>query len=96
MRDNIKQMIEKIVQNNTSSIDLSLGEASVIWGEASAMDSMELVSLIVAIEEGIENAYGFPIALADAKAFSLKNSPFSTLGRLTDYTASLVMEVEHV
>ncbi len=65
-------------------IDLSKGEATQLYGEG-ALDSLSLVTLITSVEGAVEDHYNRTLTLASEKAFSMRNSPFSTVGRLADY-----------
>ena len=56
------------------------------------LDSLSLVSLIVSVEQGIEDEIGQMITLADAKAASQENSPFRTIGSLSHYAAKRLQE----
>ena len=56
-----------------------------LYGEKSSMDSLGLVSFLINLEQKIEDQLGITITIADEKAMSLKNSPFKTIGTLTEY-----------
>jgi acyl carrier protein len=60
-------------------------DAHLFGGDAGILDSITLVTLIVEVEQSIEDEIGASIILADEKAMSQKNSPFATIGALTDY-----------
>ena len=98
MREHVKNVIVNLLRNplHEAHTDLFLGEATPIWGESSSLDSMGLVSFIVEIENELEYLCGFPVTLANPKAFSLRHSPFATVGSLTDYATALIMENQHV
>jgi hypothetical protein len=51
---------------------------------------MNLVHLIVAVEERVENEFGVAVTLADERALSMRNSPFATIGSLSAYVSSLL------
>jgi len=67
-----------------------LSRETLLFGDAGLLDSVGLVSLIVAIEQEIESDLGLSIVLADERAMSQKHSPFRSIGALADYAASLV------
>ena len=54
------------------------------------LDSLGLVSLIVATEEKIVDSLDVEITIADAKAMSQKNSPFKSVNSLADYILELL------
>lgn len=66
----------------------SIGRDTALFGESGLLDSVGLVSLLLAVEEEISGRFGVAIALADEKALSQKNSPFRTIGTLADYAVN--------
>ena len=65
---------------------------TVLFGKSGKLDSLGLVNLIVATEEQLEDQLGVSLTLASEKAMSQKNSPFRTVGTLTEYIAQLMEE----
>ena len=61
-----------------------------LLGSQSVLDSMRLVSLIIAIEREMEEASGVALTLADERALSMKESPFRSIQSLADYIGTLV------
>jgi len=74
------------------SITSELNKDTPLFGEKGILDSMGLVSLVVAVEQAIEESMGVSISLADEKALSQKNSPFKTIGTLAEYSEGLISE----
>ena len=58
-----------------------------LFGEDGVFDSMGLVSLIVAVEQEIEDRFGKAVALADERALSRSSSPYRTVETLAYYAA---------
>ena len=73
------------MKENTDLSENSLNEDTPILGKGSSLDSLGLVTLLVNIEQKIEDTMNINITIADEKAMSLKNSPFRTIGTLTDF-----------
>lgn len=71
-----------------------MNEETGIYGSSGRLDSMGLVSLLVAVEQAIEDEFDVEITIANAKAMSQKNSPFKTVGSLADYVTELVKEAK--
>lgn len=71
-------------------INLSEGEQTKLFGADASLDSLALVSLIVLIEENVENELGISVILADEKAMSRRTSPFSRISYLIDYILEIV------
>ena len=61
-----------------------------IFGNNGKLDSLGLVNLIVAIEGAIDTELDKSIIIANEKAMSMKNSPFRTVGTLSDFIEELI------
>jgi acyl carrier protein len=59
--------------------------ATVLLGPQGAVDSLGLVRLVMIVERQVEDDFGTAVSLTDEKAMSQRNSPFRSLGSLTDY-----------
>jgi acyl carrier protein len=64
-------------------------------GSQSVLGSMQLVSLIIAIEREVEDALGITLTLADERALSMKESPFRTIQSLASYIEVLISEKQN-
>ncbi|MBM7866717.1 hypothetical protein GTO89_08140 [Heliobacterium gestii] len=67
-----------------------LNEESKLFGKEALLDSVGLVTLIVDVEQNMEDATGKAIVLADERAMSQRQSPFLTVGSLADYIVTLL------
>jgi acyl carrier protein len=74
------------------SDDAQLGEDTRLIGRAGVLDSMGLVTLIVDVEQRLEEEYDTVVVLADERALSQTRSPFRSVGSLADYICQLVKE----
>lgn len=59
-----------------------------LFGEQGALDSMGLVTLIVAVEQAIEDRFDQAVALADEKALSQAKSPYRSVATLAEYASN--------
>lgn len=95
----IHKIIETAINNQapllSNPIDLSQGDATPLFGPESVLDSLGLVTLILSIEEMIEEEMGVAITLVSEKAMSARRSPFATVGSLAEFIASLIQEQQH-
>jgi acyl carrier protein len=66
-----------------------------LLGSESVLDSMHLVSLIVAIEREVEDGFGVALTLADERALSMQASPFRSIRSLADYIAILIRDASN-
>jgi acyl carrier protein len=66
-----------------------------LLGSQSVLDSMYLVSLIVAIEREVEDTLGMALTLADERALSMNASPFRSIQSLADYIGNLIIDARN-
>jgi acyl carrier protein len=59
-----------------------------LFGEGSPLDSLGLVSLLIDIEEALQDL-GFQVTLSDARAMSQTKSPFRSVPALVAYIEGL-------
>jgi acyl carrier protein len=67
--------------------ELDVNESTALVGPDSALDSMALVTLILDLEQRLEEVAGISISLMSEEALSRRNSPFRTVGSLAEYVA---------
>ncbi len=70
-------------------IALELGEDAPLYGKEGVLDSLDLVSLILLIEEKATDELGKTVTLTSDRALSSHRSPFRTVGSVTDYVLAL-------
>lgn len=63
-----------------------------LYGKTGKLESIDVVSLMIEVEDQIKAEFGVSITIADERAMSQQNSPFLTLGTLTEYLAQLLKE----
>jgi len=90
--DSIYRAVDELNQQMPSERQLDKSVDTALFGKSTKLDSLALVNLIVATEQNIEEEFGTTVTLADEKAMSQKNSPFKTIGTLTEYIALLLTE----
>jgi acyl carrier protein len=95
-RDTIATLVmsslrEVLAQKDQLLPDLANGSVNLI-GRQAVLDSLGLVTLIVDLEQRLEEEYGVSLVLADEHAMSQRSSPFRTLKSLTDYICLLIEE----
>ena len=86
----ITTQINSYNENLDEPVDLSAGADSVLFGEGGILTSVDFVTLVLDIEEAVEDATGKSITLADERAMSQKHSPFRTVGSLANYIEELL------
>lgn len=78
--------------NQQLSVDeqLALSPDAVIFGAEGTLDSLMLVSLIVATEQEIMERLNLTISLSDERTLAKEPSPFRTIGTLAEHIRSLM------
>jgi acyl carrier protein len=71
---------------------LSKKPDTLLFGPRSELDSLALVSLIVACEQRIYEEAGVSLSIADDRAMSRENSPFRSVASLAQYIQNLLDE----
>lgn len=98
-REEIKSLILELARDFNADldykIDLSKGEAAGLFGEAGALDSLNLVAFVIAVEQALSDRFDISLALADEKAMSRHRTPFRTVGTLAEYISSRMAEMAH-
>ncbi|MCP4120571.1 MAG: acyl carrier protein [Bacteroidetes bacterium] len=93
MHDKIVDLIitevEEINEQITDPLQVEFGIKTPLFD---ALNSMRLVTLIVAVEQSVEDEFGTALVLANEKAMSRKNNPFKTIGTFADYIVALLKE----
>lgn len=96
MKDKIVDIIisaaNELNEEEEISISEELSPATRLFGENGVLDSMGLVSLVVAVEQAIDEEFNASVSLADEKALSQKNSPYRTIETLAEYAEKLIQE----
>lgn len=92
MIDKIQELIIETARELTDQDEIEIsGEIAgdtTLFGREGILDSMGLVSLIIAVEQAIEENYGILISLADEKALSQHQSPYRTVLTLAGYAVN--------
>lgn len=96
MKDQLTELIIRVAEelNGTMGqrIPVEQGADTPLYGQEGVLDSLELVTMVVAVEEAIEDDLGVMVVLADEKAMSQRTSPFLTIGTLATYAEKLIQE----
>ena len=89
MREAVLKLVKDAVQELNEELESEIlenpDENTPIFGGENGIDSLSLVSLIVSIESETEDVLDHRVLLSDEKAMSQRNSPYRTVGTLTDF-----------
>ena len=75
-------------RNSTASL-LERSEDTILFGEGAALDSLNLVNLVMMVEQNIMMETGAEVLLASEAAMSRKRSPYRSVKALADYAAEV-------
>lgn len=96
MREQVVSMVLEVSDQLNTMLDEKLsiedGEACKLYGVEGVLDSMSLVSLVVGVEEAVEDQYDVSVIIADEKAMSKRSSPFLSVATLADYVVQLIQK----
>ncbi|QTH45764.1 hypothetical protein J4772_15865 [Cohnella sp. LGH] len=89
--DIVYPALEEILSMKETAIEIS--ETTVLFGEGAVLNSLELVSFIVLVEERVnDNLESGGITLTSEKAMSRSSTPFRTVRTLAEYIDELLEE----
>lgn len=86
----IKICVEEVIKNWDIQTSHIIDDNFPIFNKESDFSSINVVSLIINLEEEINNNFKKSIILANDKAFSAVNSPFKNIKSLTEYIYELL------
>lgn len=87
----VLQAIRQINASRRASDRLEVSATALIFGTGSRLDSLGLVSLLIEVEEALQDA-GHEVTLSDARAMSQNRSPFRDVPALVAFIASIIAE----
>ena len=93
--EGIYAAIDEVNEQFPEDQNLEKSLETVLLGSSGKLESVNLVNLLVAIEENIEEAFGIPISITDERAVSEKNSPFRTVETLCNFMLNLLDEKQN-
>ena len=85
----IMSILKEFIEENDIEFTGELKKETRLIGSSGFLDSMDLVSLIVEIEEGINDRFSLDIELANDSAMSSRTSPFVNVSILSDYIVKI-------
>lgn len=90
----VYRTVDEVNEELDSKVKLDKAMDTLLYGRGARIDSMTLVSLIVAVEDALRREFGLSVTLANEKAMSMERSPFKTLGSMIGYVTDVVREAE--
>jgi acyl carrier protein len=88
----IYRAVDELNKQLPKGVHVGKSADSPLYGKSGKLESIDLVTLMIEVEEKIKEEFGIPITVADERAMSQEDSPFLSIGSLTDYIAELLKE----
>lgn len=93
MKEDVERLIYRVIDGENATravpIDCTRRAETPLYGENGQLDSLSLVTLVIALEQEIEVELGLSVALASDRAVSSRRSPFASIRSLTDHIVQL-------
>jgi len=86
----IVKAVREVGEHGAVPLPSTVDDETPLFGREGFLDSLGLVTLVVAVEQAIEDELGVSVSLADERALSQRKSPYRTVGTLADYADSLI------
>lgn len=90
LMDLIVTTLHDLLASDPARADVSIEEGTRLYGPEGLLDSLRLVSLVLDLEQEINDRLDTAITIADSRAMSQQRSPFRTVGSLADYIVGLL------
>jgi acyl carrier protein len=84
--------VDELNQQLPKGVHIEKSLDAELYGKSGKLESIDVVSFIMEVEDQIKAEFGVSIIIADDRAMSQQHSPFLTLGTLTEYLAQLLKE----
>ena len=99
MKQQVLKIIYNAIENENRSlaqpINLEEGENTALYGVGGVLDSMSLVSIVIDVEQMLEEQLGLRMTLVNDSAMSPKRSPFQSVSTFASYILDLNAQVSH-
>jgi acyl carrier protein len=89
----IYRALERANALRPTDAQLPCVEETILYGAGAGLDSLGLVSLILDVEEAVNEKTAGGLVLADAKAMSQRHNPFRDVRSLADHVMGRLSEV---
>lgn len=85
----VNQALELSNQSRSDDTQIPLTNSSILFGQGGYLDSMALVTLLMDIEDALQD-HGVDVSLSDEKAMSSTRSPFKDIPSITQYVHDVI------
>lgn len=93
--DEIYAAIDALNETQPADRQVAKVPEAQLFGQDGSLDSYALVTLIIDVEQRLNDAFDAGVTLADERAMSQRNSPFRSVAALADYAEGLLKDDAH-
>ena len=86
----VYRAVDELNKQLPKGVSVNKSPDAVLYGKTGKLESIDVVTLIMEVEDLIKAEFGTSFTIADDRAMSRENSPFLTVGTLSDYVAELL------
>jgi acyl carrier protein len=90
VQEAIEQALRALNEERGPEEQIEINAQTCLFGEASVLDSLSLVSVIVDLETSLSDMFDRAISLTDDRAMSRDPVPFTDVGALKAYILELL------
>jgi acyl carrier protein len=98
-----RERVEETVHRAIDAVNLlqphdaqySKSEDTRLFGTEFGLDSLDLVTFTMELEEQVRQEFGVSLTIADERAVSMKRSPFATVGTMVAFVVQRLAEEGH-
>ncbi|MGC8801838.1 MAG: hypothetical protein ACP5UR_16505 [Chloroflexus sp.] len=84
--------LRDVLEQSGRPLPETINENTLLFGKGALLDSLALVTMVVNLEQRLEEEHELTLTIADDRAMSQRNSPFRSVGTLVDYLEQLIHE----
>ena len=90
VQDALYASLDELNEERSTDDQLAKAATTRLYGKGAALDSIDLVHLVVLLEQEIADHSEQSVTITDANAMSENHSAFQTVGTLVDYVVRLM------
>ena len=90
----VKSCLKEALDEKSKEMPADLGDETALFGSGALLDSLGLVTMVMDIENRLEDEHQTTVVLASDRAMSRRQSPFRTVGALVEYIEAQLTSAE--
>ena len=95
VKEAVHRALDAVNQLQAHAAQSSVSDDTRLFGAEFGLDSIDLVTFTMELEEQLRQEFGVSLTIADERAVSMKRSPFATVGTMVDFVVKRLAEEGH-